>query len=219
MKLENIRKHRKRSRWVEGLFQKNPILVCGLALPFAMMVTNNLKNSASISILMACSLIPTVLLASLIGSKLPRWCSWVVYALFSMALVIAFQPLTSAIAPEVGDSLGIYVPILSLNTLMFTLCERYSRPGHRPVLALVDAVGYSAGFALVICLLGAVREILGSSALWGRPLKLPVQFTGVQIPFAGFILVALVAALLQFLRRVLLGRLYRQDHAESAGAS
>ena len=219
MKLESCRKHRRRSRWVEGIFQKNPILVCGLALPFAMMVTNNLKNSVSISILMACSLIPTVLLAPLIGGKLPRWLSWAVYALFSMALVIAFQPLTAAIAPEVGDSLGIYVPILSLNTLMFTLCGRYSQPGHRPVLALVDAVGYSAGFALAMCLLAAIRGLLGNNTLWGRAVKLPVRLTGVQIPFAGFILVALLAALLQFLRRVAVGQLYRRDNPPSGGAA
>ena len=219
MKLENLRKHRKRSRWVEGVFQKNPILVCGLALPFAVMVTNNLKNSVSISILMACSLIPTVLLASLIGGKLPRRSSWAVYALFSMALVIAFQPLTSIIAPEVGDSLGIYVPILSLNTLMFTLCGRYSLPGHRPVLALVDAVSYSVGFALAMCLLAAIREVLGNNTLWGAAVKLPVRFTGVQISFAGFILVALLAALVQFLRRVVLGHLYRQDNPEAGKAA
>ncbi len=212
MNLESLRKHRRRSRWVEGLFQKNPILVCGLALPFAIMVTNNLKNSVSISILMACSLIPTVLLASLVGHRLPKWLSWAVYALFSMVLVIAFQPLTAAVAPEVGDSLGIYVPILSLNTVMFALCGRYSQPGHRPILALMDSLSYSLGFALAMCLLAAIREFLGNNTIWGVAVKFPVRFTGVQIAFSGFILLALLAALLQFLRRVFLLHLYRRDN-------
>ena len=138
---------------------------------------------------------------------------------YSLLLSLCLQPLTAAIAPEVGDSLGIYVPILSLNTLMLTLCGRYSQPGHRPVLALVDAVGYSAGFALAMCLLAAIRELLGNNTLWGRAVKLPVRLTGVQIPFAGFILVALLAALLQFLRRVAAGQLYRRDNPPSGGAA
>ena len=212
MKLEKLKRARRRGRWFDGIFGRNPILVCGLALPFAMMVTNNLKNSVSISILMACSLIPTVLLASLIGGKLPRWLSWAVYALFSMALVIAFQPLTAAIAPEVGDSLGIYVPILSVNTILLTLCARYERPADRPVMALVDAAAYSLGFALAMCLIAFFRELLGAGSLWGVPVPLPFKAEGVQLAFAGFIAVALLSALVRFLRRAALVFSYRRHN-------
>ena len=212
MKLEGIRRHRKRSRWVEGLFERNPVLVCGLALPFAVMVTNNLKNSVTISILLACSLIPTVLLTALVGQRLPRWLSAPLYALFSMALVVACLPLVAGISPEVGDSLGIYVPILSLNTVMLALCDRYSRPVRRPALALADAVSYSLGFALAMCAVAFLRELFGNNTLWGVPVALPIKLGGLQIAFAGFLLVALLAALLRFLRRALLFWRYRREN-------
>ena len=72
MKLERVKAVRKRSRWFDGLLTHNPVLVGGMAIPFAVVITTSLKNSVSISILLACSLVPTVLLASLAGARLPR---------------------------------------------------------------------------------------------------------------------------------------------------
>ena len=185
---------------------------CGLALPFAVMVTTSLRSSVSISILLACSLIPTVLLASLVGRFLPRWFSPVVYTLFAMVVVVACVPLILPISPEVADSLGIYVPILSVNTILLTLCARYERPADRPVMALVDAAAYSLGFALAMCLIAFFRELLGAGSLWGVPVPLPFKAEGVQIAFAGFIAVALLSALVRFLRRAALVFSYRRHN-------
>ena len=127
MKLEKLRKHRKHKRWLEGIFSNNPVSVGGLALPFAVMITSSLKNSVAVSIVLACSLIPTVLLAALIGTKVPRWAGAMIYPMFSMVLVVACTPLILPIAPEVTDSLGVYLPILAVNTLQSTLCARYAQ--------------------------------------------------------------------------------------------
>ena len=210
MKLENIRKSRKHNRWIEGLLQKNPVLIQGLALPFAIMVTTSLKNSVTISVLFACSLIPTVLLASLIGNRLPQWLSPILYSLFTMFLAITCLPGVVTIFPEASDALGIYVPILSFNTVLFFLCDRYRDSRHRPILALLDAISYSAGFALAMCLIALIREPLGSNTLWGIPISFPIKLTGLQIAFSGFIVLSLLIALLQFLHRILLYIRYRR---------
>ena len=88
MKLERVKAVRKRSRWFDGLLTHNPVLVGGMAIPFAVVITTSLKNSVSISILLACSLVPTVLLASLAGARLPRWGAPILYTLFSLALML-----------------------------------------------------------------------------------------------------------------------------------
>ena len=48
MKLERVRAVRKRSRWFDGLLTHNPVLVGGMAIPFAVVITTSLKNSVSI---------------------------------------------------------------------------------------------------------------------------------------------------------------------------
>lgn len=209
MKLEKIRKHRKFSRWIEGVLSANPVLVGGLALPFAVMVTNNLKNSVSVSIILACSLIPTVLLASLIGKYLPKWIAPMVYALVSMLLVIAAVPLILPISPEIVDSLGIYIPIIAVNTILSSLCARHARSSHSPALALADALSYSVGFALAMVLIACIREPLSNNTLWGVPFALPFKASGFQIGFSGFILAAFLAALFRFVKRMYRMLLYR----------
>ncbi|MFR9189382.1 MAG: Rnf-Nqr domain containing protein [Anaerotruncus massiliensis (ex Togo et al. 2019)] len=90
------------------------------------------------------------------------------------------MPLILPISPEVADSLGIYVPILSINTILLTLCARYERPADRPVMALVDAAAYSLGFALAMCLIAFFRELLGAGSLWWVPVPLPFKAEGVN---------------------------------------
>lgn len=79
-------------------------------------------------------------------------------------------------------------------------------------MALVDAAAYSLGFALAMCLIAFFRELLGAGSLWGVPVPLPFKAEGVQIAFAGFIAVALLSALVRFLRRTALAFSYRRHN-------
>ncbi len=221
MKLEKLRERKKHSRWLEGIFSKNPVFVKGLALPFAIMITTNLKNAVALSIIFACVLIPTVLLASLTGKYLPRWLSMMVYSLFAMALVIASIPLIQPISPEIGDSLGIYIPIVAVNAVLQMLCLRYSEKNSSPtIMALTDAVTYSIGFCLALCLIAALREYFGSGTLWGISVQLPVRLSGLQVAFSGFILTAFFSAFFRFVKRFLLCLTYRRlsRHAEGTAS-
>lgn len=209
MKLEKLRAHKRHSRRLEGIFSRNPVFICGLALPFAVMISSTLKASVAVSILIACSTIPTVLLASLIGRRIPQWISVILYALFSMALVIASMPLILPISPEITDSLGIYIPIVSLNTIVLTLCERHAQNKTAPVMALIDSLTYSLGFAIAVCSVAAVRELFGNNSLWGVPIYLPIKISGLHIAFSGFILTAFFSALYHFIKRCIRVLIYR----------
>ncbi len=84
---------------------------------------------------------------------------------------------------------------------------------------MVDAVVYSAGFALAMALIACVRELFGSNTIWGIAVKFPIRTRGMQIAFAGFILVALFGALFRSLHRVVIALLCRRPRrqAEAAG--
>lgn len=211
MNLEKLKIHKARSRWLEGIFTQNPVFVRGLALPFAVMITSNLKNGVAVSILMACSLIPCVLLAALVGQRLPKWIILMVCALFSMVIIMAALPLVMPISPEITDSLGIYIPILSLNSIMSFLCLRH-RKNVRPLLALADAVSYSVGFAFALCLIASLRELLGANTLWGTPVPLSLKMSGLQFAFSGFIVTALLCAFFQAAGRCVRGRIFRRSN-------
>ena len=100
-----------------------------------------------------------------------------------------------------------------------TLCGRYADSRRKPVFALVDAVSYSAGFALIMCLLALLREWLGTGNIWGVPVRAPFTLSGIQITFTGFILLALLSAAARFLRRAALLLIYRRDNPRTAPPS
>ena len=83
---------------------------------------------------MACSLVPTVLFALLIGRRLPQWIASMLYMGMALALVVASEPLILPIAPGINDTLGVYLPILSVNTVLSTLCARAASKRVRPFL-------------------------------------------------------------------------------------
>lgn len=214
MKLEKLRIYRARNRWLEGVFSRNPVFVRGLALPFAIMITSDLRQGAVVSLLSACSLIPCILLACSVGRRLPKWIMLAVCALLTMTIVMALLPVVSTLLPGITDSLGIYVPILSLNSMMSFLCLRH-RQDLRPVLALADAVTYSVGFAFALCLIAFLRELFGANTVWGIPVQLPVKMAGLQIAFAGFLVTALLCAFFRAAGRCIRGRLYRRANLSS----
>lgn len=211
MNIEKLRIHKARNRWMEGVLSQNPVFVRGLALPFAIMITSNLKNAAAVSVLMACSLIPAVLLAALVGQKLPKWIILMVCALLSMGIIMAALPLVMPISPEITDSLGIYIPILSLNSILSYLCLRHRR-NVKLILALVDAAAYSLGFALALGLIAALRELWGANTIWGIAVNLPLKMSGLQLAFSGFIVTALLCALFQTCGRCIRGRIFRRSN-------
>ncbi len=219
MKLQTIKQHRRRSRWSYGLFHENPVFVAGLGLPLAVMCTYSVTTAAAVSLMMACSLIPTVLLACLIGEHLPRLFRLPVYTLFSLLLVSACRTLILARIPAVLDSMGLYVPIIAVSSLTITLCQRYSLSVAKPGMALVDGIFYSLGFTIAMLLIACIREPIGNGTLGGQPINLPLRLPNIQFVFFGFILVGLLSAFFQAAHRVILGCLYRRENSTEAPRS
>jgi electron transport complex protein RnfE len=219
LKLEQLKKHRRRSRLLNGIFGRNPVFVGGMALPLVIIATTNLKNAAAISLLVACATLPAVLFASVLGQRMPDWAAPPFYALFTMILVLTSVPVLGLISPEVTDSLGIYTALVSVNTMTLSLCSHHAGDQANPLLALIDGVTYSIGFALAALLVAALREAFGTNTIWGVPLKLPFRIYGLQLAYSGFILVALLSACFRFLRRLAYQLLYRHENPFSEETS
>lgn len=218
MKLEKIRKQRKHNRWLDGLFEKNPILVGGLALPFAVMVSTSLKNALAISLVLAFSIIPTVVFSCFVGKYMSRWISIMVYTVFSMIFVLLSIPVLQMISPEIVTVLGIYIPIMAVNSLLFVLCKKHGKEGADPIRALFDGIVYSLGFTIAISLIGFFREFLGNHTIWGIPIVMGFKINGLQTAFAGFITVALFAALAKVIKRAHLCLMLKLADRENTAA-
>jgi len=60
-------------------------------------------------------------------------------------------------------------------------------------------VATALGYAAVIIPIGALREMIGSSTIWGANIKVPMTYPAILMPFGGFLVLAFFAAALKAL--------------------
>ena len=193
MNLKPIRKYRRRLKKTSGLIKNNPVVALGMALPFVIVPTLNLKSGLLISVFILAATVPSAAIAPALHKKVPMPYLVPGYTLLAMLGVIAAQLLLRRQAVLL-DSLGLYIPLAAVNSIMLELTV--VSPRKTPQRGLRDALIICMGFALVACGIGAVREVLGSRTIWDVPFSLyPIRMVGVTLPFFGFILLGFLNAL------------------------
>lgn len=203
--------------WFNGILTRNPILVSGMLIAPVVVASTSLKNAAALSITLAVVTIPTMLVASIVKTRLPHWLRIPMYALVAALLLIPATFLVTPIAPNIFDSMGMYFILMVFNSILFTRSEKFALK-HSVLRTLLDGVCYSLGFALAIGAISAVRELLVANTLWGVPIELPFKISAVGLPFAGFLLVAMFAGVGRYTRDMVLRlvcavREFRRKHA------
>lgn len=210
MRLHRTRKHNRRIHAMEGLFTGNPVLSAALALPFVVAASYSLQAAACIIIGIAAVTLPMALIAALLRERLPLWVRVPLYAIGAALLLLPVYSWLSEVFPVVMNSLGVYFPIIAVNTLMMYRCEKAARDTFPH--ALKDVVLHLAGFTAVMLLAALLREVFGNGTLWGMPLPfITFKLGGLLIPFAGCILAAFLAAGAKYIGRLWRANIYHKD--------
>ena len=186
----------------DGVLWGNPVLALGLGVPFAVIATVSMRSAAVLAAAMLCTAVPVFLVASLCARYIPQWLRAVVYSLVSAAALIPLRALLFSLFPAVFDTLGVYYALMALNPAVMIPALSHRVTGEKPGFALLNALCYSLGFALVLFGIALIREPVGSGTIWGHPVEFPFQLAPAQFPFFGFILLGYFAAVYQFLERL-----------------
>lgn len=172
---------------------KNPILFEAVGLSPVIAMTVSLK-AAIILITASCiELLFIELFASLALKKVKRWIRMPIYALLGVLLNLPVFAFFNYFTPNEAQNVGIFLPLIAVNSLVALHCERYAVK-HSVKSTLIDAVSACGGYALVILLVGILREIIGSGTLYSVDLHLPIHLSGMALPFGAFIILGFLAA-------------------------
>lgn len=190
--------------WFNGALWGNPVLALGLGVPFAVICTTSLKNAAVLSLAMLFTSATVYLLASLVGKYIPQWLRIVVYSLAAAVALLPVRTLGYQIHPALNESLGIYFALMVVNPALLIPALSHRVTDGKPWYALLHALCYSFGFALVLFGIALIREPLGSGTIWGHPVELSVKLSPIQYSFGGFLLLGYFAAAYQLLERLFL---------------
>ena len=146
--------------WFDGFLWRNPVLNIGLGVPFAVICSTSMKNAACISIAMLFTCIPVFLLASLAAKYIPQWLRMPVYALVSAAALIPAHAVAVKINPALFDSLGIYFALMAMNPAVLIPALSHRISDEKPWFALLHALCYTLGFALVMFGIALIRDVM-----------------------------------------------------------
>lgn len=141
---------------------RSPALLLSLLLPMAAATT--LQSGLALGLVASIALLFCNTLLALTRGLLPARFLKLSYCFAVVAAISILDLLVQAFLPAVSDSLGISLPLLCLN-LLFLL----RGPDHTdsPLPAALGALASGAGFTVLLSLVSAVRELLGSGTLWG----------------------------------------------------
>ncbi len=192
------------SAWREfakGWWRENPVFIAVLGLCPALAVTASLRNALVMSGATAFVLIGASLVVSALRHVVPRQVRISVYIVVIATLVTAVDFALAAWMPVAHRELGAFIALIVVNCLILGRQEAFASK-NRPVLALADAAGMAGGFALSLCMIGAVRELLGNGRVLGlRVLPAAYEPWAVMIlPPGGFFALGLLLTVFAWLR-------------------
>ena len=194
---------------IQGLWKNNPGLVQLLGLCPLLAVTATVANALGLGLATLLVLICSNITVSAIRHWVPKEIRIPIFVLIIAAFVTCVQLLMNAYTFGIYQSLGIFLPLIVTNCAIIGRAEAYA--SKNPVKqAAFDGLMMGLGFAIILLILGAVREILGQGTLfdganlllgdWASVLRIEVmqldnQFLLAILPPGAFIAMGILIAL------------------------
>ena len=198
-----LRRYKKLVNRFDGLLTRTPVITYGLAIPFAVMGTVDTRAAFSLSVgMMVISLLSTAVGWGLKRMGQGREVCMLVTAILSALTLSALSrvPLGGFHLP-VG-MLGIYFPLLAVNTLTFFLVTRCDES--RPLLQnLAQAFRFVLAFVFFVMIVSVFRELIGKGSIFGVKVLSNMEISTVLMPFFGFILVGMLSAFCRLVDRMI----------------
>ena len=147
-----------------GLWKNNPALVQLLGLCPLLAVTASVVNALGLAIATLFVLVTSNLCVSLIRNVVTESIRLPAFVLIIAAAVTGTELLMQAYAYDLYQILGIFLPLITTNCVILGRADAFA--AKNPLLpAVADGVMMGLGFGLVLVVLGAVRELLGTGAV------------------------------------------------------
>jgi electron transport complex protein RnfE len=192
-----------------GLWNNNQALVALLGLCPLLAVTNNITNAISLGLATTFVLVASNLSVSLFRNHIRKEVRIPIFVLLIASFVTLVDLLMQSFFYDMYLILGIFVPLIVTNCAILARAEAFASKNTWD-RSVIDGLMMGIGFSIVLVLLGAMREILGSGTLFdqadlifgdlGSSLKVTFfdQYQGTLIallPPGAFICLGLIVAL------------------------
>ena len=159
----------KNNKWqliLDGIVKNNPIFVLVLGMCPTLGTTTSAINGMGMGLATMCVLILSNITISAIARFIPDKVRIPSYIVVIASLVTVLQMVIKAYAPDIDKSLGLFIPLIVVNCIILGRAESFAAK-NGPVASIFDGIGIGIGFTIALTCLGAVRELLGTGAIFG----------------------------------------------------
>ena len=152
--------------FIKPLNGDNPVLVPVLGICSALAVTSQLKPAIVMGLAVTIITAFSNVIISIIRNTIPQRIRIIVQLVVVAALVTIVSQVLKAFAYDVSVQLSVYVGLIITNCILMGRLEAFAMM-NKPWPSFLDGVGNGLGYALILVIVGAVRELLGRGSLLG----------------------------------------------------
>lgn len=144
----------------------HPILVQVLGICSALAVTSQLKPAIVMGLAVTVITAFANVIISIIRNTIPNRIRIIVQLVVVAALVTIVSQILKAFAYDVSVQLSVYVGLIITNCILMGRLEAFAMT-NKPWPSFLDGIGNGLGYAYILVIVGAVRELLGRGTLLG----------------------------------------------------
>ncbi|MEX1668179.1 electron transport complex subunit E [Zhongshania guokunii] len=152
---------------LNGLWKNNPAIVQLLGLCPLLAVTGSVINALGMGLATMLVLTISNTCVSMIRSFASDAIRLPAFVMIIAAAVTCIELLMQAFAYELFQILGIFLPLITTNCVILGRADAFACK-NKVLPAMYDGFIMGMGFAVILMMLGAVREIIGTGAIFAN---------------------------------------------------
>ncbi len=149
----------------KGFFKENPVFVLLLGMCPMLGVTSSAINGLGMGLATTFVLIMSNIVVSLIKNFIPDKVRIPSFIVIIASFVTIVDLVMAGYLPALHEQLGLFIPLIVVNCLVLGRAEAFASKKNF-LSSFVDGVGMGLGFSMALTMLGGIREILGSGAIF-----------------------------------------------------
>ena len=148
------------------LNEDHPILIQVLGICSALAVTSQLKPAIVMGLAVTVITAFSNVIISILRNTIPNRIRIIVQLVVVAALVTIVSQILKAFAYDISVQLSVYVGLIITNCILMGRLEAFAMK-NTPLPSLIDGVAYGLGYAMILVIVGAFRELFGRGTLLG----------------------------------------------------
>ena len=149
-----------------GLIKDNPVFSLFLGICSTLAITTSVNNAIGMGVSVIIVLIMSNVIISIIRNTIPTRIRIVVQLVVVAALVTIVSQVLKAFAYDVSVQLSVYVGLIITNCILMGRLEAFAMT-NSPWPSFIDGISNGLGYAMILVLVGGVREFFGRGSLLG----------------------------------------------------